>query len=218
MQISTIKKELQAFVPILDMLAETLGEDVEFVLHDLTQPQSSVVYALNTHITGRKIGQSFNYLIDRVLLSPRFNGKYLSNYKFKSKDGKTIRSSSVFIRDSNDEIIGSICINMDITKISQFKNFLEQLMFFPDDAKEEKNDEFLHIDNIVDEIIDTIIAKNFTTIEPSRQEKIDIIHKLDEQGLFLAKNAIEKVALKMNLSKVTVYSYLDEIKKNKTNE
>jgi predicted transcriptional regulator YheO len=37
---------------------------------------------------------------------------------------------------------------------------------------------------------------------------------MDKKGVFLIKGAVEKVAEKLNISKVTVYSYLDAIKKN----
>ena len=36
---------------------------------------------------------------------------------------------------------------------------------------------------------------------------------MDDKGVFLIKGAIDKVAERLNISKVTVYSYLDEIKK-----
>ncbi len=35
-----------------------------------------------------------------------------------------------------------------------------------------------------------------------------------EKGIFLAKGSVEKVAKKLNIAPVTVYSYLDKIKKN----
>jgi predicted transcriptional regulator YheO len=42
-----------------------------------------------------------------------------------------------------------------------------------------------------------------------------IICFMDEKGVFLVKGAIEKVAASMGLSKVTIYSYLDEIRGKK---
>ena len=38
---------------------------------------------------------------------------------------------------------------------------------------------------------------------------------MNDKGLFLIKGAADKVAERMNISKVTVYSYLDEIRKAK---
>ncbi len=49
-----------------------------------------------------------------------------------------------------------------------------------------------------------------------RHEKIELIRFMDEKGIFLMKGSVEKVASLLGISKVTVYSYLDEIK-NKSN-
>lgn len=38
---------------------------------------------------------------------------------------------------------------------------------------------------------------------------------MEKKGVFLIKGSIDKVKEKMNISKVTVYSYLDEIKNGK---
>lgn len=40
---------------------------------------------------------------------------------------------------------------------------------------------------------------------------------MDDKGVFLIKGAIDKVAERLNISKVTVYSYLDKIKKTADN-
>ncbi|NFF38257.1 helix-turn-helix domain-containing protein [Clostridium argentinense] len=46
-----------------------------------------------------------------------------------------------------------------------------------------------------------------------REEKISLIEFINEKGVFLIKRMVEKVTKKMGISKVIVYSYLDEIKK-----
>ncbi|NMD37994.1 MAG: transcriptional regulator [Christensenellaceae bacterium] len=215
MDINNIPEDIRLYIPFIDMLGETLGPDVEIVLHDLSHPQSSVVYAVNTEVTGRKVGQSFNYLIDRVLLSPRFNGTYLSNYKFISKDGKTIRSSSIFLRNKENQAIGAICININVNHIEKASNFFNKFLIFPDDKYHgNTSQDVFHVEDIVNEIIDNIITKYLVSIEPDRNEKLAVIRKMDEQGVFLAKSAIDRVAERMNISKVTIYSYLDEIRKD----
>ena len=45
-----------------------------------------------------------------------------------------------------------------------------------------------------------------------RKEKIKIDHKLEKQGEFLMKGAVDKVAECMKISKVTIYSYIDELR------
>ncbi|BCJ85542.1 PAS domain-containing protein [Effusibacillus dendaii] len=39
-----INKYIARFIPIAESVAETFGSRCEIVLHDLTRPQSSVVY------------------------------------------------------------------------------------------------------------------------------------------------------------------------------
>lgn len=41
---------------------------------------------------------------------------------------------------------------------------------------------------------------------------VELVKFMDEKGVFLVKGAIEKVAGIMGVSKVTIYSYLDEAK------
>ena len=69
-----------------------------------------------------------------------------------------------------------------------------------------------HIKEIVDDIIDkTIGDQNVDTM--NRDQKIDLIRFMYAKGIFLIKGSTDKVADRMNISRVTVYSYLDEIKK-----
>ena len=60
---------LKAYIPVANMLTQTFGKSCEVVIHDLTQPESSVVYVANGAVTGRKEGQAFDHLIRKVLLN-----------------------------------------------------------------------------------------------------------------------------------------------------
>ena len=70
-----MKPILAPYVPIADLVAKTFGEDVEVVLHDLSDPQHSVVYVANNKVTGRQVGEPFAGRIGRrqpeLLLPPR---------------------------------------------------------------------------------------------------------------------------------------------------
>ena len=100
-------------IPVVDMIARTFGKDCEVVLHDLTQPRNSVVYAVNGHVTGREIGQSFDHLITHVLLSKDFKDDVSANYSFRTGDGTLIRSSTALIKNEDGVAVGAVCINLD---------------------------------------------------------------------------------------------------------
>lgn len=61
-----------------------------------------------------------------------------------------------------------------------------------------------------------VAEKDVEKIE--KQEKLQMVHFLDRKGVFLIKGALEKVAAELNISKVTLYSYLDEIRRSQRQE
>ena len=212
-QLTYMNKQLDRYIPIANLIAKTFGKNCEVVIHDLSIPQNSVVYTVNNHVTGREIGQSFEHLIKDVLLSKKFDRDYTANYITIAEDGRKIKSSTALIRDSDDKVIGALCINYDLENLNNMKIFLDEFMAAEQEKVEIAVEPFDNVMEIVDDLIDKIIGNN--KIEHlKRKEKIELISFMDRKGIFLIKGAIEKVAEKLNISKVTVYSYLDEIKKN----
>lgn len=212
------KRLLETFIPLAKSTAKMFGRNCEVVIHDLTNPQSSVMFTVNNHVTGREIGQSFDHLVKTVLLSEDFNEDYLAGYSFITDDNRTIRSSTSLIRDSNQKVIGAFCINFDIEALNQMQQFMNTFLTTEAAVHEnlEKSDDAVeNVENIVDQLIQQIIQNS---VHPfmKRHEKIELIRFMDEKGIFLMKGSVEKVAALIGISKVTVYSYLDEIK-NKTN-
>jgi predicted transcriptional regulator YheO len=208
---------LKAYIPVANIIAQTFGRSCEVAIHDLTQPESSVVYVANGTVTGRKEGQSFNHLIPQVLLSKNFQDDCTVNYTFDTADGKKIKSSSALIRDLKGEAVGMLCINYDLTIPyliqGELASFLPQTAAEPL-APEEEETLGQDVLTIVDELIDNIIgSKEAGSLK--RKDNLDIIRFMDEKGIFLVKGAIDKVAAGMGLSKVTIYSYLDDVRGKK---
>jgi len=208
-------KELKKYIPIANMIAKTFGRNCEVVIHDLTVPQNSVVYAINNHVTGRKVGQAFDHLVKQVLLSPKFEDDYMAGYKTVTEDGREIKSSTALIRDSNEKVIGALCVNYNLENVIHFKEFLDEFMAVEQEEKEKGEDveSMENVAEIADDLIDRMIAP-YENEELKRKEKVKLIKFMDEKGIFLIKGSVDKVAEKLGISKVTVYSYLDEIKKN----
>lgn len=211
--LTKINKELEKFIPIANLIANTFGKNCEVVIHDLAIPQESVVYTVNNHVTGRKVGQTFDHLIKNVLLSKNFKDDYLSNYLHEDPSGKRIKSSTALIRDNEDKVVGALCVNFDITLMDDFESWLEEFTFVEVEEVEQEIEPFKNVEDIVDDLIDKIIGDN-NIAEMKRMDKIQLIKFMDEKGIFLMKNSIDKVAEKLHVSKVTIYSYLDEVRKN----
>lgn len=205
---------LKAYIPIANMIVKTFGKNCEVVLHDLTQPKNSVVYAANGEVTGRKVGQSFDHLIKMVLLNKDFKDDYVVNYFFETEDGRKIKSSSALIRDEKDEVIGMLCLNYDLTLSHLLQEELQDFLG-TSTGQETTNPEQYVLDQDIISILDNLIEKIFenTNIEKlTRKDSLEIIKFMDEKGIFLVKGSIDKVAKYMGVSKVTIYSYLDSIR------
>ncbi|KPN13172.1 DNA-binding protein [Bacillus australimaris] len=219
---SEVKHQLQHYIPIAKTIAQMFGHSCEVVIHDLTQPQSSVMFTINNHVTGREIGQSFDHLVKQVLLSDEFDEDYLAGYEIKTEDGRTIKASTTLLRDEKDQVIGALCINYDMSAVSHVKKLIGELIpglsnEMPAKQRNEDKDSMQSVDEIADRLIDQIISHQKGSLK-KRQEKIELIRFMDEKGIFLMKGSVDKVAERLGISKVTVYSYLDELKKMKESE
>lgn len=222
-----MRRALEQYIPLAEMLVQTFGQDVEVVLHDLSTPEHSVVYVANGQVTGRQVGDSFDQLVKQVILSARLQDNYVANYYFTAPNGKLIRSSSILLRDNKNKLQGALCINVDTTRVTQQIEYLQSLL--PNFAQQQGittavktvNDQEsqvnlkqettgnAHIIDMVTSIIENILQGTIPS-HLSREEKIAKIKFMDAKGIFLMKGSIELVAEKLGVNKVTVYSYLDE--------
>ena len=128
------------------------------------------------------------------------------------KDGREIKSSTTLLRDSGGKLIGALCINVDVKPLKDAMSFLENLMNVEQARLETEAEPFGNVMEIADDLIDKIIDQD-RVHHLKRKDKLELIQFMDEKGVFLIKGAIDKVAERLNISKVTVYSYLDKIKK-----
>lgn len=211
--VPTIKK----FFPIANMIADTFGSHCEVIIHDFSNPQNSVVFTRNNIVTSRQVGDSFTeYFVKEVLLSRKFLDDRSANYMMKGENDKVIKSSTALIRDDNDKVIGALCVNIDVTYMSQVMSQFTEMIGVEAETPDTENeiDVVPHIKEIVDDIIDKTIGDQDVN-SMSRDAKIELIRFMQSKGLFLIKGATDKVAERMNISRVTVYGYLDEIRKKK---
>ncbi|TGV29955.1 transcriptional regulator [Mesorhizobium sp. M00.F.Ca.ET.186.01.1.1] len=211
-------EELRRYIPIADAMAQTFGKNCEVVLHDLSSPQSSVIYTANNHVMGRAVGQSFNHLITQVLLSQKLQNDVVANYRTETEDGRTIKSTTALIRNADGEAIGAFCINIDIHPLVSTREFIEDFIRMDEEPLEREEVEVVqNVWEIVEQMINQMISeKDVEKID--KNEKMQIVQFMDKKGVFLIKGALEKVAAELKISKVTMYSYLDELRRNQKQE
>ena len=212
--IKNISPSLRQYIPLMEMFGAIFGEDCELVLHDLQEPEHSVVHVVHGQVTGREAGQGIEHLVKDVIQAGSPVQDYIVNDYFR-KNGKLIRSASLFIRNDLGELIGALCVNLDTTRITQQMEFLR--MFLPEPSRQKRVEPKAQqgVEEMVLSLIDHILEGCDVRLL-SREERIEKIHFMELRGIFQVKGSIDRVAERLGINRVTVYSYLDEIrKKNK---
>jgi len=208
-------KEIKKFIPIADFLSYILGKDTEILIHDLTNFQESIIYILNGHISNRKIGDPITNLILEFLQNEsRGNKQFICNYNSKTSTNKLLHSSTFFIRDHKNKVVGALCLNSDHSEINNAFNIINSFLpNFVDNNKDEvkenlnNNSQQLTLEKI-DSVINNIgISAKRMTID----EKTTIIKELQDYGIFMLKGAVQEVSLKLDMSEPSVYRYIKKI-------
>jgi predicted transcriptional regulator YheO len=204
------KKGLLDFLARLTRpLAEAIGKNCEVVLHDFSDPGKSIIAIENGHITGRKVGDAVDVFGLQLLQHPP--SKDIINYRTETPDGKLLRSSSIFFRTETGDVFGSLCINYDISELVMLQQWLQRMVSPLEVGIQEG---FEHtVEDVLDRLMQEAIRSTGKNIsELTREDKIAVISYLETKGAFLIRYSVNQVAELLNLSKYTIYNYLEELK------
>ncbi|MBO8138321.1 MAG: PAS domain-containing protein [Desulfotomaculum sp.] len=211
LQREDIHPVIKSFIPVVEGLGKTLGRHYEIVLHDLSKTESSIVAIANGHVTGRNVGSpATDYLLELVNTTDADNKDMNLNYITRTKDGRKLKSSTYLIRDENGQIIGAMCINLDLTCVDMAREFLDEVIkvenketpeSFPEDVRD-----FL---NIMIERAMQLVNKPVSLM--SKEDKLKIVEFLQKNKVFNIKGAVDTVAKELGVSRYTIYNYIDEV-------
>ncbi len=200
------------FSGIATCIAKQFGPNCEVVVHDLTQPYDhTIIHIENGYITGRKIGDSGTNIGLEVLRGT--TGKDNAdryNYVNHAKNGRILRSSSKYIKDQDGTIIGSLCINFDITDLMMAQRTIYAITFL--DGADDTQEVFT---GNVDELLQVLLRSTLTILgktvsEMTKEDKVKAVRYLDQKGAFLIKKSAEIASAFLGISKFTLYNYLEE--------
>ncbi len=217
------KELLERYFSIADYIADINGSNCEVIVHDLSNFEKSIVHIVNGHVTDREIGGTITgFALDLISKEKYKNQQSITNYIGTLKDQKILRSSTYFIRNNNKETIGLLCVNIDISLLLKTKEVINDLLMTDQltsgNLQRESMEDFnLSVDEMVDNIISSVILRSGISLSESNiEQKKELTKRFDEQGIFKFKGAVNTVAKLMNTSTQTIYRYLQEIQ-NKLN-
>lgn len=202
----------QAVFTILKQQAKALSTLLhpfcEVVVHDFADINHTIV-CIEGNITGRSTGgPPTDLLLSRV--KNREMEDDLANYLTSLPGGRLMKSSTVFVRDENGEAYGAFCVNFDLSLFIAFHNDLSKFVL----SDKNSNVSELFSDDIRDTvhtmITDTLYEMGGSGSDMTRDEKVELINRLHNKGVFQVKKAVPIIADLLSLSRATVYNYLRE--------
>jgi predicted transcriptional regulator YheO len=209
-------------------LARTVGPRCEVVVHDYREWQrsgSTIVWIENGHVTGRHVGGPTTNLGLEALRSGDASPDRFG-YRARTRDGRSLRSSSIYFRNRGGELIGSLCINLDVSAYQEARAALDAIIGTSGgapsssteaagsgapDGSEIQETFGEDIGEVLDALIQAAISRTGRTSSAlTRDDKVAVVRYLDEKGAFLVKRAAERIARALGISRVTAYTYLEE--------
>lgn len=227
---------LQHYIKLTEFLGHALGPDYEVALHDLTDKNRSIIAIANNHVSGREVGAPLTNVALKILMDKSYETQdYRLHYCGVSAAGKTLRSSTLFIKQSG-RLIGMLCINFDdsryqaasesILRLCHPDNFVQDHCTPAQSASGAEavqavpaTTESFHnsIDAVAGDAVGRELARLGVTADRlTPDERIQIISSLETGGIFLLKGAVKDVADALHCSQASVYRYLSQIKKDET--
>lgn len=193
-------------------IAASFEKDCEVVIHAFHNKElkdGSIVYIENGEVSGRTKGDGPSQIVLEAIKKAGDELKDQYSYLTRTKDGRILKSSSIFIPADNDTtyILG---INYDITAMMAARSTLDS--FLKVEEQQEKPQGFIpkNVNELLDELIEQsvqLVGKPVAWM--NKDEKIHAIQFLNDSGAFLVTRSADKVSSYFGISKYTLYSYIN---------
>ena len=204
-------KRLEALKQIAAGIAAQFGDKCEVVIHDVGSghPEHTIVHIENGHVSGRKVGDGASQVVLDQFRSQNDHPKDHLCYLTRTPDGKILKSSSLYIRNSRGSVTSIFSINYDITNIMMMHQELGEFMMTKDKEQAEP-EKIINVNNVLDELIEQSVQQVGKPVAlMNKDDKVRAIRFLNESGAFLVTKSTDKVAKYFGISKYTLYSYID---------
>ena len=191
-------------------IAAQFGPNCEVVVHDLSQhPDHTIVAIENGHVSGRKVGDGASMVVLEQLEHQHEQPQDHLCYLTRTPDGKILKSSSLYIRNSRGAVTAIFSINYDVTGLMMMQRQLNE-MLSTQDKEQTEPEKIINVNNVLNELIEQSVALVGKPVAlMNKADKVRAIRFLNESGAFLVTKAGDKAAKYFGISKYTLYSYID---------
>ena len=222
------------YTRLVEFLGHVLGPDYEIILHEILPEQSRVAAIANGGISGRDVGAPITNAALRMIMQKQYeSNNYIINYTGQLSNGKTLRSSTMFIKDGG-KLVGLLCVNFDDSRFHEVSDTILRLVhpddfvhrhYFPDDAPAKQPMQPQHaaavpaehfqsdMNSLMEELFETVTKSvNVPLDRLTQAERTRIIAQLHEQGMFELRGAVQFTVKKLSCSQASIYRYIKKAK------
>ena len=188
-----------------EAIAAWLYPYAEVVLHDL---RSNRIAGIWNSFSGRRVGTP-----SRIGKEVRIEEgvEVYGPYERRNRDGRRLKSISSIVYDSGGNRTGLLCLNLDVSAFEAMKGFVDSLMTNTEempavllkcDWHEQLSQAFAHF----------LRRRRLTPMALAQRDRIDFIESLDSHKLFATRNATQRVAELLGVSRASVYNWLKQVR------
>jgi predicted transcriptional regulator YheO len=112
-------------IRIAEGISRTLGDACEVVVNDHSRPDAAIVW-IRGNLTGRRVGDPITTFGRRRILGLEAK-QDVYNLLVRTERGLILKKSTIFLRAPDDQVVGSMCINIDITGLLALHDGLRSL-------------------------------------------------------------------------------------------
>jgi predicted transcriptional regulator YheO len=204
------QQTLDSLKQVGQALVQTFGPHAcEVVIHDLTDLEHSIIWIAG-NVTNRQVGGPMTDRGMELVHQGQFQDQ--TSYLTYTDDGRTLKSSSVFLCDDHGRAWGAFCFNLDITP---YLNITQQLgaSLLRTEAGEVSESFSADVESTVDTMLAEVLFEYGKPLYGmSKADRLGLIQSLDRKGLFQMKRAVPILAKKLGVSRYTIYNYLNELR------
>ena len=203
--------DLPAVFELLGRLAQatvaTIGMDCEVVVHDLRQPEHSVV-AISGSLTGRQVGAP----VPDPTLMPGVVDSFTSDdllRRAQTPSGRELLASTSWIRDTDGHVVGAVCVNVDQSHLKRARDIIDQRLVATVRSDQSPLTTFAtDISHFASSATREAVGSARPTHRLTRRELVSIVRDLDRAGVFSLRGAAQTVGRELGLSRASIYGYL----------
>lgn len=196
-------------------IAMQFGSGCEVVIHNVkaSEIEGSIVCIENGEISERKVGDGPSHVVLDAL--KHVDGKLEDRYSYltKTKDGRIFRSTTMYIRDDNDELAYVCGINFDITDFLNLQSAVNNIVNNTNVQDKPVERITTSVSDLLDDLVEhaeTLVGKPAAAM--NKNERMTAIKYLNDAGAFLISKSTDKIAEYFGVSKFTLYSDINTVK------